>query len=92
MVLFGTISLFMVAKSSLAKALAEIDWESDMMEELGSAYWRFILGSTPVNALSLPATLALELMARGKKGLQHLVILLDHVAIYDRRATHWVTL
>jgi len=48
----------MVAESSLAKMLAEIDWESDMTEELGSVYWRLILERTSVNALSLLARLS----------------------------------
>jgi len=38
MVLFSTILLFVVVRSSLAKMLAEIDREAEMMEELKPAY------------------------------------------------------
>jgi hypothetical protein len=66
-VLYSTTLLFVVDRGSLAEMLAETDSESEMMEESKSACWRLILGSTPVDALSLLATLAFELMPRGKK-------------------------
>ena len=70
----GTSWCFMGAESSLARMLAENDRKSEVMDESESASQRFICGSPPVRGLSPLPVAAFELIARGKKVLQHAFI------------------
>jgi len=70
-VLFSTILLFMVVRSSLARMLAVIDQEFDIIEELKSAHYGLIFGSRSVNGFSVVPTLAFDFIAGGKNVLHH---------------------